>query len=799
VQTHRNVPLNITVPEQQANLPFLAIVMNSATGPRNIDGLRAKLAKVSDDARSHRSLLKLAEKHIDDLAYRDALTGLPNRASFLDEMAATIDAASSGDSPVALLKFDIDLVSELNEPLSYKSGDLLIELVAEALRNCFDTDDFVARTGTNEFAVIVYEQSAEMVLNLADDFIKHAAPLFVKNNPSVPIGICGGIAMFPAHGKTTECIIRNARIALLHAKARWPASIVLFDSSIRVLAEERALLIEKIWAGIKNKEFVLFYQPIIALQGGKVSSVEALMRWSQDETRPLPPSQFMVGFEDPTLSIALGEVALDLAIAQMRKWLDGGIDFGRIAVNLSCAQLRLPDLAEIILSKLDGAGVPPDRLTVELTENVHIRFGSDEIEKTARKLHESGVEIALDDFGTGYASLTHLRRFPISKLKIDKTFVQAAENRSIVEALIAMGHGLGIKLVAEGVENEDQLSRLKSCDFVQGFLFSEPLPHAQVAAFISAFSLKVPRRSHGRPRPRPRLAQKMDLDLAEFLAAEIAVVSRSGAIVYCNKKWNETAEIGKLSSKRARWNYVAECEASIKRGCLDAGHILEGLHGVLQGSLSSFTATYACPFAGLHRWYEVLISTIEIRGNRHASVMHVDVSAMQRDRLTGLPNRAMFDAQADLAITSARDTDCRTGIMILDIDNLKWINDAHGHATGDMALQAFAVELKKIVGPECLATRVGGDEFGVVLPVNHDSLLARRVRSHFESGNACLIESAHGPIFVSASVGAGIYPEDGTTTGELYSSADKAMYAHKRTSRREQAQEARLSKSIHEV
>jgi len=770
-------------PEQRAGLLIWIIVMIGDASHENIDFLREKLAKATDDAHTHRSLLRLAEKHIDDLAHLDLLTGLPNRTSFLDEISAKIDAAMSGGFPVALLKFNIDPVSELNEPLSYQTGDVLLKAVAEALRRCFDTDDFVARTGTNEFAVIICEQPTEMVLRLAEDFVEHTALLFVKNNPSVSIGISGGIAVFPEDAKTTDCIIRNARVALLHSKAQRGASIVLFDSGMRGLAEERALLIGKIWAGIGKKEFVLFYQPIIAMQGGRVSSVEALMRWNKGEASPLPPSQFMVGFEDPELSIALGNVALDMAIAQMRKWLDGGVDFGRVAVNLSFAQLRLPDLAEIILNKLARAGVPPDRLTVELTENVYIRSGSDEVEKTARKLHESGVEIALDDFGTGYASLTHLRQFPIGKLKIDKSFVQSVENRSIVDALICMGHGLGIKLVAEGVENPDQLSRLKGCDFVQGFIFSEPLPHEQVAPFISAFRLKAPLRSHGRLRRKSSIIRKMDLDLAEFLAAEIAVVSCSGAIVHCNKKWNDTAEIGKLSAKRARWNYIAECKASIQRGCRDAGHILDGLHAVLEGSLSSFTATYACPFAGSHHWFEVLISAIEIRGNRYAIVMHVDVSAMQRDPLTGLPNRAMFDAQADLAIASARDTDRRTGIIILDINNLKWINDAHGHSTGDRALKAFAAELKKVVGPECVATRIGGDEFGVVLPVNYDSLTARRVRSHFESGNACSIESPHGPVFVSASVGVGLYPEDGTTTGELFRSADKAMYAHKRTSR----------------
>jgi diguanylate cyclase (GGDEF)-like protein len=277
----------------------------------------------------------------------------------------------------------------------------------------------------------------------------------------------------------------------------------------------------------------------------------------------------------------------------------------------------------------------------------------------------------------------------------------------------------------------------------------------------------------------PPLTQNIELDLTDYVAAEIAVVDGAGAIVHSNQKWNETAKTGGLLLKQPSWNYIAECEAAIQRGC-DVADILAGLHAVLQGNATSFVATYACPFNGLYHWFQVLISVVKIEGIRHAVLMHVDVSAMQRDALTGLPNRAMFDAQLLLALSLAQETGDRMGIIICDMNNLKFLNDRHGHLVGDEALKGLARELKKKVGPDCVAARIGGDEFGVVLPVNYGALFARHMRAHFGSGIACSIGPAPHPIIVSASVGFAIYPDDGTTSRDLFRAADKSMYLHKR-------------------
>ena len=270
--------------------------------------------------------------------------------------------------------------------------------------------------------------------------------------------------------------------------------------------------------------------------------------------------------------------------------------------------------------------------------------------------------------------------------------------------------------------------------------------------------------------------------LSDYLLAEIAVVDPTGAIARTNRKWKQTAKIGKLAHKQPSWNYIVECEAAIRRNCSDAAAVLDGLREVLSGHLPSFISNYACPFDGLHHWYQVLISAFDLDGKRHAVVMHVDVSGLQVDPLTRLPNRGMFDAQLELAVSLARDLGRRTGVMIVDMNKLKLINDVHGHRIGDEALRALAAELKQMAGPDCVVARIGGDEFGVVFPSNYDALSARRIGTRFASGIACSIGLGRNPISVSASFGTALYPEDGATAGELLASADKSMYARKRGS-----------------
>ena len=434
---------------------------------------------------------KLAEARIHELAYRDPLTGLPNRASFMDKLGKSVAAAPRAGEPLALINFNLDHFRDMNDALGHQGADGLLQQVAKRLSNSFSALGVLARIGGDEFAVILRGSKAvQQAARLSHDFIETAKRDIRQEHTSLPLSLSAGIAFYPAHGEDGETIMKNAKVALLEAKAQCPGCVRIYDPGMRKAIDEKNALVRRIWTGIANGEFVLFYQPIVSLRDGKVSGLEALMRWQDPERGVLAPAHFMVGFEQPDLALALGDVALDLALAQARAWLDAGVEFGSVAVNLTTPQFRLGNLADTILAKLKNANVPPQRLTLEVTENVYMAWGADVVAATIRKLHEAGVDIALDDFGTGYASLTHLRQFPIDKLKIDKSFVQSPESSAIVDAVINMGMSLGMQVVAEGIEKPEQLSllRMKGCDYGQGFLFAKPLEADRIAGFIEAFN-----------------------------------------------------------------------------------------------------------------------------------------------------------------------------------------------------------------------------------------------------------------------------------------------------------------------
>jgi diguanylate cyclase (GGDEF)-like protein len=269
-------------------------------------------------------------------------------------------------------------------------------------------------------------------------------------------------------------------------------------------------------------------------------------------------------------------------------------------------------------------------------------------------------------------------------------------------------------------------------------------------------------------------------DLSECLPTEIAVVDSAGAIVRSNRKWSLTAKAGLLGPHPEGWNYIAECEAAVQRDCNGVAEILAGLRAVLAGDSQFFVAVYVCPFGGRHHWFQVQISALKIARERYAVAMHVDVSGLQRDHLTGLPNRAMFDAQFSLALNLARVAGSVTGLIIADMNNLKPINDMLGHRVGDESLKALAAELEKMAGPDCMVARIGGDEFGVVLPANLNDLSAQRIRSRLADGVSCSIALEQKRLFISASTGIALYPGDGHTTGALFKVADQSMYVRKR-------------------
>jgi EAL domain-containing protein (putative c-di-GMP-specific phosphodiesterase class I) len=349
----------------------------------------------------------------------------------------------------------------------------------------------VARLGGDEFAVILrgLHGEADMIRpiqalqSLLERPIEHSGRSFTIS-ASIGAALHGDPDADPSH------MVKNADIALYRAKDEGRNRSVVFQPSMRSELEQRIELLRDVRAGIAANEFVLFYQPVVDVRsGGGVVGFEALMRWAHPEQGILAPVRFMAAFEDQDLSLKLGHVALETALKQMREWLDAGVEFGRVAVNISSAQFRSGRLAEEIQERLARWNVPCDRLTIEVTENVYMGWGADVVSNTVRKLHDVGVMIALDDFGTGYASLANLRQFPIDRLKIDKSFVQNTEDDAIVRAVITLGTSMGMKVVAEGVEDQAQLDILTGhgCDQVQGYHFSRPMPAADVPGFLTGF------------------------------------------------------------------------------------------------------------------------------------------------------------------------------------------------------------------------------------------------------------------------------------------------------------------------
>nr|WP_236849560.1 EAL domain-containing protein [Caulobacter henricii] len=427
---------------------------------------------------------------VETLAFKDPLTDLPNRALFQHKFQEAVSASERLGEMFGLIMIDVDHFKDINDTLGHDAGDALLKRLAEMLRRAFRAQDTVARLGGDEFAVILRGLNCEADMlrpiqtlqKLLRRPIEHGGRSFTCS-ASIGAALHGDPDADPSH------MVKNADIALYRAKDAGRNRSVMFQPSMRSELEQRIELLRDVRAGIAAGEFVLFYQPVVDVREGGVAGFEALMRWAHPEQGILAPARFMPAFEDQDLSLKLGDVAFESALRQMRDWIEAGVAFGRVAVNISAAQFRSGRLAEEIQERLARWNVPCDRLTIEVTENVYMGWGSDLVSDTVRRLHDAGVMIALDDFGTGYASLANLRQFPIDRLKIDKSFVQNAEDEAIVKAVITLGSSMGMKVVAEGVEDEAQLEKLIAygCDQVQGYHFGRPMPADEVPGFLAGF------------------------------------------------------------------------------------------------------------------------------------------------------------------------------------------------------------------------------------------------------------------------------------------------------------------------
>ncbi|PIB92469.1 bifunctional diguanylate cyclase/phosphodiesterase [Caulobacter sp. FWC2] len=433
-----------------------------------------------------------ASAKIEFLAYRDTLTGLPNRTEFQRSFDAAVEAAERTGEMFGVIMIDVDHFKDINDTLGHDAGDALLLNLARTLGKAFRRGDTVSRLGGDEFAVVLRGLNGpEDLLRPIEVLQSHLRKPVEHAGRSFTISASLGAAIHDDPDADPLHLLKNADVALYEAKSGGRNRCVVFKPSMRTQVEQRIELLREVRLAIAQGEFDLYYQPVVDLEANEVAGFEALMRWRHPEQGVLPPAAFMAAFEDTDLALQLGEVAFERALGQMRAWMDEGVEFGRVAVNISSEQFRTGRLAKDIAEKLAAWNVPADRLTIEVTENVYMGWGADVVAETVCALHATGVLIALDDFGTGYASLANLRQFPVDRLKIDKSFVQNAEDDAIVRAVINLGASMGMKVVAEGVERPDQLAALSAygCDQVQGYHFARPMPAGEVAGFVRGFGL----------------------------------------------------------------------------------------------------------------------------------------------------------------------------------------------------------------------------------------------------------------------------------------------------------------------
>ena len=432
------------------------------------------------------------QKRLLDMAQIDDLTGLANRAMFMELLNRAIVREDRSNAGLALYFIDLDRFKRINDTLGHKVGDLILQETAERLRKCVRESDTVARLGGDEFTVI-----AERIGNtrnaalVAETILKALEPPHQFDGNEFVLTASVGIAMYPEAATEPETLIKNADMAMYRAKDKGRNDYQFHTDEITNQAVRRMTLEAKLRRAIDRDEFVLYYQPQMNLGSGEIYGVEALIRWRDAELGLIPPGEFIGLAEETGLIVPIGEWVLENACAQARRWHTGGFPNLSVAINLSARQFRDDKLTQTIARQIERTGIDPALIEVELTEGPLAQNGDSAL-GTLRELKEMGVRIAVDDFGTGFSSLSYLKRFPVDALKIDRSFVSELttnpDDTVIVEVIIGLGHRLGLKVIAEGVETEEQLAFLKraGCDAAQGFYIARPMPAGEVAGWLDA-------------------------------------------------------------------------------------------------------------------------------------------------------------------------------------------------------------------------------------------------------------------------------------------------------------------------
>ena len=435
---------------------------------------------------------KASQERINHLAHFDVLTDLPNRLLFNERLTHAIERARRVDGKLAVLFIDLDNFKTVNDTMGHPMGDQLLRTVAERLRQTLREGDTVARLGGDEFTVlledIISERDAEAV---ARKCLKVFATPVILANHEVYVTASLGIALYPQDGDDLHTVVRNADTAMYRAKERGKNAYQFYTTDMSAAAADRLVLESALRQAVSNEEFILYYQPKVDLRSGRITAVEALIRWQHPELGMVAPDRFIGLAEETGMIAGIGQWVMKTACGQMKQWLDAGLGLHQMAVNLSGYQVVHEDIVDTVHGVLSRSGLDATHLELEITESF-VMSHLDEALQTLFKLKDLGVSLAIDDFGTGYSSLAYLKRLPVHRLKIDRSFVkdipEDRDDEAISAAIIALARSLGLQVTAEGVEIQEQMDFLGThgCDEVQGYFIAKPMPADELESFLKS-------------------------------------------------------------------------------------------------------------------------------------------------------------------------------------------------------------------------------------------------------------------------------------------------------------------------
>ncbi len=452
----------------------------------DLEGEPIKVLWVTEDVSQRKDM----DARVRFLAHHDLLTGLPNRTLFQDRMQQALAAAKRMQSRVALLFIDLDRFKTVNDSYGHRAGDILLQTVAARLRGCVRETDTVCRHAGDEYLIVLsaLREPTEAAL-VADKVLRIFDEVFVLESHEVQISASVGISIYPDDGQNMDDLIRNADAAMYQSKKSGRNRFEFFTPELNVPVAERLVLAGQLRSAIETNQLVLHYQPQFDTATGRIVGAEALVRWNHSQHGLLFPDSFIALAEESDTIQLIGAWVLNEACRQIAAWQASNLNVVPVAINFSSFQFRRTNLVESVAAAFARHGIKPQQLEIELTENA-IMQDPKETAKTLDRLHDMGVSLSIDDFGTGYSSLNYLKRFPIDKLKIDRSFIEDLphdlNDSAIVQAIINLAKSLRMVVVAEGVETRAQLDFLRSlsCEVYQGYLGGRPVEAERFAALL---------------------------------------------------------------------------------------------------------------------------------------------------------------------------------------------------------------------------------------------------------------------------------------------------------------------------